>query len=105
MPGSRANARGRLADSPLTRRTSRPIFLLMSNSSADVASALPARGAGSGSVPPPAIAAARARFSSLQGDFVFLDAPGGTHTPAEAAPARPAGYEKARPETGPPTAP
>ncbi len=36
-------------------------------------------------IPPPAIAAARDRFSSLAGDFVFLDAPGGTQTPDEVA--------------------
>lgn len=35
--------------------------------------------------PPPAIAEARKRFSSLRGDFVFLDAPGGTQTPDEVA--------------------
>ncbi len=93
-----------LADSPLTRRTSRPIFLLMSNSSADVASALPARGAGSGSVPSPAIAAARARFSSLQGDFVFLDAPGGTQTPDEVAAAVAAVYRESSGNTGAPYA-
>src|SRR5260370_34976882 len=84
-----------IPDSPLTRRTSRPIFLLMSNSSADVASAHTDRGAGTGSVPPPAIAAARARFSSLQGDFVFLDPPGATQTPDEVPAAAPAVYRYA----------
>src|SRR3954467_3227010 len=29
------------------------------------------------------VASARARFSSLQGDFVFLDAPGGSQVPDE----------------------
>src|SRR3569833_4614143 len=29
------------------------------------------------------VAAARARFSSLRGDFVFLDAPGGSQVPDE----------------------
>ena len=29
------------------------------------------------------VAAARARFSALQGDFVFLDAPGGSQVPDE----------------------
>jgi cysteine desulfurase family protein (TIGR01976 family) len=33
--------------------------------------------------PPPAIAAVRDRFSSLRGEFVFLDSPGGTQTPDE----------------------
>ncbi|HEX5190814.1 MAG TPA: hypothetical protein VFW16_14815, partial [Streptosporangiaceae bacterium] len=35
--------------------------------------------------PPPAILSARARFSSLNTDFVYLDAPGGTQTPDEVA--------------------
>lgn len=34
---------------------------------------------------PPAIAAARTRFSSLDDGFVYLDAPGGTQTPDEVA--------------------
>jgi len=38
---------------------------------------------GDGPVPPPAIAAARDRFSSLRDGFVYFDAPGGTQTPDE----------------------
>jgi cysteine desulfurase family protein (TIGR01976 family) len=76
----------------------------MSNSPADVASAHPDRGAGSGSAPSSAIAAARARFSSLRGDFVFLDAPGGTQTPDEVAAAVAEVYRESSGNTGAPYA-
>src|SRR5262249_7299024 len=89
---------------PLTGRTSAPIFLLMSNSPADVASAHPVRGAGSGSARSSAIAAARTRFSSLRGDFVFLDAPGGTQTPDEVAAAVGEVYRESSGNTGAPYA-
>jgi cysteine desulfurase family protein (TIGR01976 family) len=41
------------------------------------------------------VAAARKRFSSLTGDFVFLDAPGGTQTPDEVGEAVAACYREA----------
>src|SRR5215475_10143515 len=103
----------------LTGRSSRPIFQLMSNSSADVASAHPAPTptpssgttptsgptyVGDGSAPPPAMSAARARFSSLNGDFVYLDAPGGTQTPDEVAAAAAKVYLEASGNTGAPYA-
>ena len=82
----------------------------MSNSSADVASAhaapapTPSSDAGSGSAPPAAIAAARERFSSLNDDFVYLDAPGGTQTPDEVASAAARVYLEASGNTGAPYA-
>ena len=68
----------------------------MRNSSADVASAHPA--------PSPAIAGARARFSSLTGDFIYLDAPGGTQTPDEVAAAAAQVYLESSGNTGAPYA-
>jgi cysteine desulfurase family protein (TIGR01976 family) len=50
------------------------------------------------------IAAVRARFSSLRGDFVFLDAPGGTQTPDEVAAAVARVYAEASGNTGAPYA-
>jgi cysteine desulfurase family protein (TIGR01976 family) len=50
------------------------------------------------------IAAVRARFSSLRGDFVFLDAPGGTQTPDEVAAAVARVYADASGNTGAPYA-
>ncbi len=76
----------------------------MRNSSADVASAHPAPGTGSESVPSPAILGARARFSSLRGDFVYLDAPGGTQTPDEVAAAAAQVYLESSGNTGAPYA-
>jgi cysteine desulfurase family protein (TIGR01976 family) len=82
----------------------------MSNSSADVASAHPAPAdpptsdAGNGSAPSPAILGARARFSSLNGDFVYLDAPGGTQTPDEVAAAAAKVYLESSGNTGAPYA-
>ena len=46
------------------------------------------------------IAAVRGRFSSLRGDFVFLDAPGGTQTPDEVAAAVARVYADASGNTG-----
>jgi len=57
----------------------------MSNSSAAQVSAHHSTNAGDGPAPSPAIASVRQRFSSLQDDFVYLDAPGGTQTPDEVA--------------------
>jgi cysteine desulfurase family protein (TIGR01976 family) len=50
------------------------------------------------------IAAVRARFSSLRGDFVFLDAPGGTQTPDEVAAAVACVYADASGNAGAPYA-
>ncbi len=50
------------------------------------------------------VAAARARFSSLAGDFVFLDAPGGTQTPDEVAAAVARVYREASGNLGAPYA-
>jgi len=50
------------------------------------------------------IAAVRARFSSLRGDFVFLDAPGGTQTPDEVGAAVARVYREASGNTGAPYA-
>lgn len=50
------------------------------------------------------IAGARARFTSLRGDFVFLDAPGGTQTPDEVAAAVAKVYREASGNTGAPYA-
>ena len=50
------------------------------------------------------IAAVRARFSSLRGDFVFLDAPGGTQTPDEVAAAVARVYAEASGNSGAPYA-
>ena len=47
---------------------------------------------------------ARARFSSLAGDFVFLDAPGGTQTPDEVAAAVARVYREASGNLGAPYA-
>src|SRR6185437_10509912 len=55
----------------------------MSNSSAAPVSTHHDPSSGDGPVPPPAIAAARDRFSSLRDGFVYFDAPGGTQTPDE----------------------
>ena len=46
------------------------------------------------------IAAVRARFSSLRGDFVFLDAPGGTQTPDEVGEAVARMYREASGNSG-----
>src|SRR6266704_3004298 len=54
--------------------------------------------------PPPGLAGVRARFSSLQDDFVYLDAPGGTQTPDEVAEAVAAAYRDASGNTGAPYA-
>ncbi|HEY7144298.1 MAG TPA: cysteine desulfurase-like protein [Streptosporangiaceae bacterium] len=51
-----------------------------------------------------ALAGARARFSSLGGDFVFLDAPGGTQTPDEVAAAAARVYRDASGNLGAPYA-
>jgi len=50
------------------------------------------------------IAAVRARFSSLGGDFIFLDAPGGTQTPDEVAAAVARVYAEASGNSGAPYA-
>ena len=50
------------------------------------------------------IAGVRARFASLGGDFVFLDAPGGTQTPDEVAAAVARVYREASGNTGAPYA-
>jgi cysteine desulfurase family protein (TIGR01976 family) len=55
-------------------------------------------------VPPFDVAAARARFASLQDDFVFLDAPGGTQTPDEVAAAVTRVYREASGNGGAPYA-
>jgi cysteine desulfurase family protein (TIGR01976 family) len=52
----------------------------------------------------PKLAGARARFSSLSGDFVFLDAPGGTQTPDEVAAAAARVYRDASGNLGAPYA-
>jgi len=54
--------------------------------------------------PPPGLAGVRARFSSLQDDFVYLDAPGGTQTPDEVAEAVATAYRDASGNTGAPYA-
>jgi len=59
------------------------------------------RGAGMSSVD---VAAIRARFASLHGGFVFLDAPGGTQTPGEVGAAVAAVYRDASGNTGAPYA-
>ena len=46
------------------------------------------------------VAAVRARFTSLRGDFVFLDAPGGTQTPDEVGEAVARGYREASGNSG-----
>ena len=80
----------------------------MTNFSADVASDSAAQRAaqdlGPAPQPPPAIAAARDRFSSLRGDFVFLDAPGGTQTPDEVAEAVARVFRESSGNTGAPYA-
>jgi cysteine desulfurase family protein (TIGR01976 family) len=53
---------------------------------------------------PPAIAAARERFSSLHDGFVYLDAPGGTQTPDEVAAAVAEVYKTSSGNTGAPYA-
>jgi cysteine desulfurase family protein (TIGR01976 family) len=53
---------------------------------------------------PPAIAAARDRFSSLRDGFVYLDAPGGTQTPDEVADAVAEVYKTSSGNTGAPYA-
>jgi cysteine desulfurase family protein (TIGR01976 family) len=81
-----------------------PILLLMSDS---IAGQVPAH-----MLPDPddpaalaeRMAAARARFSSLSGDFVYLDAPGGTQTPDEVADAVAQVYREASGNTGAPYA-
>jgi cysteine desulfurase family protein (TIGR01976 family) len=50
------------------------------------------------------VLAVRERFSSLRGDFVFLDAPGGTQTPDEVAAAVARVYREASGNTGAPYA-
>ena len=54
--------------------------------------------------PPPGLAGVRARFSSLNDDFVYLDAPGGTQTPDEVAEAVARVYLEASGNTGAPYA-
>src|SRR5262249_16529575 len=76
----------------------------MSNSSADVASAHPVRGVGSGPAPSSAIAAARARFSWVRGDLVCGEGPGGTQTPDEVAAAVAEVYRESSGNTGAPYA-
>ena len=55
-------------------------------------------------MPAPDLAALRARFSSLNGDFVYLDAPGGTQTPDEVGAATAQVYLEASGNTGAPYA-
>ena len=55
-------------------------------------------------ITPPDVAAIRARYSSLRGDFVYLDAPGGTQTPDEVAAAVARVYLEASGNTGAPYA-
>src|ERR1022692_1875927 len=50
------------------------------------------------------IAAVRKRFTALSGDFVFLDAPGGTQVPAEVGEAVARAYREASGNTGAPYA-
>jgi cysteine desulfurase family protein (TIGR01976 family) len=57
-----------------------------------------------GVMPAPDLAALRARFSSLSGDFVYLDAPGGTQTPDEVGAAAAQVYREASGNTGAPYA-
>src|SRR5215469_8659211 len=59
---------------------------------------------GDGVMPAPDLAALRARFSSLNGDFVYLDAPGGTQTPDEVGAATAQVYLEASGNTGAPYA-
>jgi cysteine desulfurase family protein (TIGR01976 family) len=54
--------------------------------------------------PPAGLANVRDRFSSLSGDFVYLDAPGGTQTPDEVGAAVSAVYREASGNTGAPYA-
>jgi selenocysteine lyase/cysteine desulfurase len=61
-------------------------------------------GAGAGAVESVGPAGARGRFTSLSGDFVFLDAPGGTQTPDEVAVAVAAVYRDASGNLGAPYA-
>ena len=58
----------------------------------------------SGPGPPDGLAGVRARFTSLNDDFVFLDAPGGTQTPDEVAAAVARVYLEASGNTGAPYA-
>jgi len=60
--------------------------------------------ASAGPAPPPGLAGVRARFSSLNDDFVYLDAPGGTQTPDEVAEAVARVYLEASGNTGAPYA-
>ena len=84
LRGAQAAVSGQLVRSgALTFQTLQPIFHLMSNSSAAPVSAHHDPSSGDGPVPPPVIAAARDRFSSLRDGFVYFDAPGGTQTPDE----------------------
>src|SRR5215469_4948124 len=76
----------------------------MSNASAAQVSANHSIDSGDGLAPPPAIAAARDRFSSLRDGFVYLDAPGGTQTPDEVAAAVADVYLRASGNTGAPYA-
>lgn len=77
----------------------------MSNFIADLSSAQNAPASDHASaVPSPAIAGARARFTSLRSDFVYLDAPGGTQTPDEVAAAVAEVYREASGNTGAPYA-
>jgi cysteine desulfurase family protein (TIGR01976 family) len=55
-------------------------------------------------ISPPDVAAIRARFTSLRGDFVYLDAPGGTQTPDEVGAAVARVYLEASGNTGAPYA-
>jgi cysteine desulfurase family protein (TIGR01976 family) len=74
----------------------------MSHSLADQPRNGNAPGNGHHAVPPAGLANVRARFSSLSGDFVFLDAPGGTQTPDEVAAAVARVYLEASGNTGAP---
>jgi cysteine desulfurase family protein (TIGR01976 family) len=76
----------------------------MSDFAADVVSAPSAPATNEHSSPVLDVAAVRARFSSLTGDFVFLDAPGGTQTPDEVGAAVARVYQDASGNTGAPYA-
>src|SRR5215469_2668648 len=72
----------------LTCRKSAPTVRLMNTSSAAQAitpATVRSQAVSGRAITPPDVAAIRARYSSLRGDFVYLDAPGGTQTPDEVA--------------------
>jgi cysteine desulfurase family protein (TIGR01976 family) len=76
----------------------------MSNFLADQARDHDVPGYNNGTSPSGGLADVRERFSSLSGDFVFLDAPGGTQTPDEVAAAVAKVYLEASGNTGAPYA-